>query len=731
MEFIKEIFLYNAFSSLKLSAVVILLFALTKPITKQYTAGFRYYSWLAVMLIFLIPFARLGIDYTINISPSVTNGINNIRTLYEEKAPEYSVTEEYSGYEHAETHDSEKAEYIPVTKTTTEKKRVDITAIFAVVWLIGVFVYFILHYGRYVYFRHGLKRLSNIISDDCICGCMNCEREKMKILKPLKIRYSQLIDTPMLVGLIKPEIILPRLDYTDDELQLILRHELFHFKRKDIVYQFIILVFVSFHWFNPIVHLMAKAIEIDGETSCDEKTLEGKSYEERIFYGEMLLKFLRTETQKRSYMTTTFFGGKKGMKKRLILIADKKARRKGTAAMVIVMLFAVMTSICAAAMNNEYFNEIFDGDTSYLADFVKSEKKSVEDDRFKLTLEQYLVAENQAMIVYSFEAKTADAIEELNSKDFLGMDTITFGPTDYEKAKCQGYSVRDIAGKGLNTENKIYGFVASDNIKNEEKIDFYLSTDKIKDCPKIIVPMDYNMETKTVELDNATVSYNPISISVDYIPTEADSDCDFDFTEWEDTYFYFRMKNNEIKTFYQLYEQSDGETYTDENGEKHHKENAWAREIIRPDEIKSVIINDTEYPIDNPSNSKHIAIDEHMKPFIIDAYAKEEHLWIPLRAFCDGLGAEIKWDGDTKTASFNYCGSSFAFTVGKAGIVVDGEECDFGTEAPFIDEYGRMIVPPNFDGYNNHTYIVAKIHTYNAILEDDSLNPNAQWYIIP
>lgn len=738
VSFLKEIFLQNAFSSLKVSAVIILLFILTIPITKRYTAGFRYYSWLAVMLIFIIPFAKLGINYTINISPSVTSGIHNMRTWYEEKAPEYSVTEEYVGYERAEQNTEEKPESVQVIKTTTEKKRVDVTAILSVAWLIGVFGYFTLHYGRYIYFRRGLKRLSNRINDERICGYLDFERERLGISKPLKIRYSQLIDTPMLVGLIKSEIILPRLDYTDDELKLILRHELFHYKRKDILYQLITLIFVSLHWFNPFVHLMAKAIELDGETSCDEKTLENRTYEEKLFYGDMLIKLLKTQTQKKSYMTTTFFGGKKGMKKRLTLIASRKARRKGAAAMALVTVMAIITSIGAAAMDNEYFNSVFEGDTSYLADFVKTEKKSVEDDRFKLTLEQYLVAENQAMIVYSFEAKTPDAVEELNSEHFYDMDTIMFGPTDYEKADCSGYGGYSSGEfeKTHNSENKIYGMFASGTIKNEEKIDFYLATNKIKGSPKIIIPMDYNMETKTVVCGDVTVKYNPISISAEYPFTDNSENDDCDFCEWNGTYFYFRMKNNEIKTFEQLYDISGGVNEVDENGNSiSWTTHAWAREIIEPDEIKSVIVNDTEYPVDNPSQSKPITIDENMKPFTIDAYV-QDHLWIPLRAFCDGLGAEIKWDNDTKTASFDYRGSHYALTVGNPVVVIDGEECDFG-EAPFIDEQGRMIVPPQFDNkYVNHQYMTIDMHGYNTYIEDEvtgesSLNPNAKWHIIP
>lgn len=132
METVKQIFLQHAFSSLKLSAVIILLLAFTKPIAKRYTAGFRYYSWLAVMLIFLIPFGAMGISYTVNFS-SLTNVVNvqSIREWYSENAPEQSITEEYIGSERiegkTESADKKKSEvqYVPVTKTAVIKVPVD------------------------------------------------------------------------------------------------------------------------------------------------------------------------------------------------------------------------------------------------------------------------------------------------------------------------------------------------------------------------------------------------------------------------------------------------------------------------------------------------------------------------------------------------------------------------------------------------------------------------------
>ena len=143
--------------------------------------------------------------------------------------------------------------------------------------------------------------------------------------------------------------------------------------------------------------------------------------------------------------------------------------------MAVIMSMTVLLSTGAAAMGSEYFNSVFEGDTSYLADFIKTEKKSVEDDRFKLTLEQYLVAENQAMLICSLEAKTADAIEEINApnekivldkpadaivysenEEVLSSAIINFAPTDTEKASLGGYVFGSLDNKKFDTESKKY-----------------------------------------------------------------------------------------------------------------------------------------------------------------------------------------------------------------------------------------------------------------------------------
>lgn len=709
---IKEIFVQNAFTSLKAAVVILLLFLLTKPITKRYTAGFRYYSWLAVMSIFLVPFGALGVSYQVDVSPAVMNFFSGSAEVQPAATaePEMAIPIDNPAPKAADTtyeatfDISSAAESAPVQSAPP---RIDVIAILAVIWLAGAVIYLALHYKRYFFCRRTLRRLGVLTNDEIVLDILEQEKSALGITKKLPVRVTDIVGTPMLTGLLRPEIILPNMEYTPDELHFILRHELFHLKRRDVLYQFITLLFVSLHWFNPTVYMMAHAIEIDGETSCDERVLAGKPHADRLFYGEMLLKFLRTDIQKKSYLTTTFYGGKNGMKKRLTLIASKMLRKKGTAAMAIIMALTIGTSVSAAAASTTYFDEVYQGDASYLADFIKTEPQSISNDQYTLTLEQYLIGESDAVLIYSFQGKTKDAISQLNSEDFWDMDTITFNSNDFEKAIAPNGSNGSLGNGKFDKADKKYFVFEANKIHNPDHIDFYLKSDRIPG-KHITVPMATNLKNQTVKCGSQTITLSPISLTVSDPLTKVEESDLTDYSAgctscfFTDNY-YFRMSDGNIKTLSQLY-YPDSQSYDFDQNDNPIAQvtTATAKDVIEPGAIKSIIINDKEYPVDNPSQVKTVQIDEKLKPFTMKPYIKE-HAWLPLREFCGKIGADLKWDNKTASAIVKYRGSEYIFKAGKNTFTVDGQEkyyTQFGykydgkdLQSAFYDPTGRLIVP--------------------------------------
>ena len=79
---------------------------------------------------------------------------------------------------------------------------------------------------------------------------------------------------PFICGVIRPKIILPEEQFTRKELEIILLHELEHYKQKDIFWKLMCNVLACVHWFNPVKKEICSQIEDWSEVSCDVRVLK-------------------------------------------------------------------------------------------------------------------------------------------------------------------------------------------------------------------------------------------------------------------------------------------------------------------------------------------------------------------------------------------------------------------------------------------------------------------------
>jgi beta-lactamase regulating signal transducer with metallopeptidase domain len=97
---------------------------------------------------------------------------------------------------------------------------------------------------------------------------------------------------PAVVGALRPMIVLPR-DFAErfsaEEQALVLAHERAHLERFDPMVNAAAMGLRAVNWFNPLVHLAARALRIDQELACDAAVLARHAGAHRA-YGEAMLK---------------------------------------------------------------------------------------------------------------------------------------------------------------------------------------------------------------------------------------------------------------------------------------------------------------------------------------------------------------------------------------------------------------------------------------------------------
>ncbi len=68
-------------------------------------------------------------------------------------------------------------------------------------------------------------------------------------------------------------------------------HELVHYKRKDLIYNFLGTIIILIYWFNPMIWIISKRMKLQREYACDTYVLEVLGKEESIEYGMTLINF--------------------------------------------------------------------------------------------------------------------------------------------------------------------------------------------------------------------------------------------------------------------------------------------------------------------------------------------------------------------------------------------------------------------------------------------------------
>ncbi|MEJ8306443.1 M56 family metallopeptidase [Saccharibacillus sacchari] len=219
------------------------------------------------------------------------------------------------------------------------------------IWVMGILILFFYHWIRHQKLMQTIRRWSRISNDPEMFKILKTLKEELNIKSHVSLRVCPAINSPMLVGLLRPAILIPDISFTHQEWTLILKHELIHLKRYDLWVKLIILIVNLIYWFNPIVYILSKASLLQCELSCDAQTLQGCDTKQRRQYGETIIRVAKHGIQSQTACSTTFYGGTKNMRKRLTLIMDIKPKKTGTLILALAIAGVLTTGAIDAVVN--------------------------------------------------------------------------------------------------------------------------------------------------------------------------------------------------------------------------------------------------------------------------------------------------------------------------------------------------------------------------------------------
>ena len=143
-----------------------------------------------------------------------------------------------------------------------------------VIWLAGILFLSTYYIVLYLYYCKNLKRWSSEITEERTLNIFDKVQKELNIKTKIKLRKCKKISTPMILGIVRPTVLLPEESFTDDSLKYIFTHELIHQKNHHMVFKLLFAVARCIHWFNPFVHIMEKKAYKDMELLCDDQVVE-------------------------------------------------------------------------------------------------------------------------------------------------------------------------------------------------------------------------------------------------------------------------------------------------------------------------------------------------------------------------------------------------------------------------------------------------------------------------
>lgn len=258
---------------------------------------------------------------------------------------------------------------------TAGERWAQIFRVVSILWICGVLFAALKRFYVYRRFAKEVHAAGRPLTGEKVLHKSAEIQMRLGIGKRVPLYESTAINSPMLIGFWRPRIYLPQamlaeMTGRENDICLILHHELVHYKRKDILYKWLFQIALCVHWFNPLVYVFSRRFHVDCELACDETVLKLLSEEGRRAYGNVLLDVAQKHWSEHAFSgkggrmysnvpTMTLLEEKSTLKERLRGIAryHRTGIVVGLCSAVAFILFFAVSVVCGAAGIERGFGE--------------------------------------------------------------------------------------------------------------------------------------------------------------------------------------------------------------------------------------------------------------------------------------------------------------------------------------------------------------------------------------
>lgn len=165
--------------------------------------------------------------------------------------------------------------------------------------------------------------------------------------KKFRLVTSDEVRTPYVFGVTKPYIAVPEMEFTEDEVYFILKHEMLHYYRGDMVIRILCEALKAVYWWDLFAYMLSRLVAEMQEINVDFKVIEGLPEIEQLKYPDCLVSVARKrEVRRRENPWAIGFrkGSPSAANKRVSLILKNQnmGGRKTTASLLLSAVILCM-----------------------------------------------------------------------------------------------------------------------------------------------------------------------------------------------------------------------------------------------------------------------------------------------------------------------------------------------------------------------------------------------------
>lgn len=474
-------------------SIVGIVILIVKTLLKDKISGkWTYLLWMILIIKLIIPF---GPQSSISLFNKIPSNITN-NAIVDSSVIINSALNSNNSYE------QENNEYIASNTDEKEKKVLSINNngsidedenisnlykfinILPLVWMAGFITTLFISIFMFFTLNKQVKIKKNI-EDENIKFILEKSKNIMKIKTDINLVVNDDIRTPALCRLIKPTILFPNamLDLEDDEIKYILLHELSHYKRKDILVNYLLVLLQCVHWLNPFIWFFFKKIREDMELATDEKVVSKLNEDEYKNYARTIITIIeRISIVPKNIGVLGMADDKKILRKRIEMIKNSNLFKNKKKLISIIGISCVLI----------------------LGSILLTSKNSLTDDRVKGNFENLIQYKNSYV---GDNSNTNNLIQSLGFGSFK--ERIELSTSEEPYAVKVYYNLNNINTNKNDIKNELFinSIIIFSLIENVDELHYYILDEPYSDNLKVKYEFTFTRGDIENRLDLENISY--------------------------------------------------------------------------------------------------------------------------------------------------------------------------------------------------------------------------------